>query len=57
MQIWGALLTAAGAAGRRRRLFVEMRHRWLSSDHFRIRLSTGYDSGDKLLTRGNIQTH
>jgi hypothetical protein len=28
-----------------------------SSDHFRIRLSTGYDSGDHLLTRGNIQTH
>jgi hypothetical protein len=28
-----------------------------TSDHFRIRLSTGYDSGDRLLTRGNIQTH
>jgi hypothetical protein len=28
-----------------------------SSDHFRIRLSTGYDSGDQLLTRGNVQVH
>ncbi len=28
-----------------------------SSDHYRIRLSNGYDSGDQVLSGGNIQTH
>jgi hypothetical protein len=28
-----------------------------TSDHYRIRLSNGYDSGDQLLSSGNIQIH